>query len=228
MGVNKNEPPKVMTWGKALPVFATAVMFDLVRIFFEQFWFFGPALAGLYCTAKGGGGAIVTTVCGAGAAAVGTVAFGLLESFGVIMAMAAGFVSFLTLGLWILMTNARILKANATGSLWFVGGFGVSIIPIIGTIPIFSIVLWRLYRTQIKVEKAALKKFEKGQASEQLQIQRQQTMQRAQIQAAHEAQFMEQEAVNDAMYGQAQAANDERYDYEQAAHDIPKGVRKAA
>ena len=40
-----------MTWGKALPLLIVAGIFDVIRIFFEWFVFFGPALGAVACTA---------------------------------------------------------------------------------------------------------------------------------------------------------------------------------
>ena len=105
-----------MTWGKAMPVLIVAGVFDLIRIFFEQFWFFGPALAGWYCTTKL---AIYITqilaaaVCGSSATLVGFFGSEAIEAFGAIMAMAVGLLGWLTVGLMILLTNARIFKENS-------------------------------------------------------------------------------------------------------------------
>jgi len=166
---NNPEPPEVMTWGRAMPVLVVAGIFDLLRIFFVLFWFFGPALAAVYCVSSVSGWVgslwgMTAAACGIGAAAAGAAVSAFTIPFGTVMAMAVGLFGFLTLGLWILAKNARIFKANATGSLWFVGGFGVSQIPLIGALPAFSFVLWKLYKTQIRVEKAARRKWEKEQA----------------------------------------------------------------
>ena len=141
---NNAGPPPVMTWPKASLVLVIAGIFDALRIFFEMFWFFGPALAAVATNAAAGGGTF-----GKAAAVM----------FGVIMAMAVGFAGFLVIGLLIIMTNQRLFKVSATGSLWFVGGFGLSEIPFLGTIPAFSIVPWKLYKTQIRIEEEQLKKY---------------------------------------------------------------------
>lgn len=208
-----------MTWTKASPVLIAAVIFDGARMFFEMFWFFGPALAAALCTAAAssvlGGGGAATAVsglfCSAGATAIGVLGAVPIEAFGILMSMALGFAGFLTLGLGILMTNSRIFKANATGFLWFIGSFAVSEIPLIGTLPSFTIVLYRLYHTQIKVEQAALKKYQEEQVAQQLQNRRQQAAQIAQQQNIQQAQFIEQKAANEAQYAQ-EAANDEQYE----------------
>jgi len=147
-----------MTWPQALPVLIIAGIFDLLRMFFEQFWFFGPALAAVATNVAADGGTFGKAAGVTVGFLAGTAGAPVIEMLGVVMAMAVGLMGFLALGIWILKTNARIFKVNASGSLWFVGGFGLSEIPFLGTIPAFSLVLWKLYRTQIRVEKAAFKK----------------------------------------------------------------------
>ena len=182
---NNSEPPPAMTWGRALPVVIAAGLFDLIGIFFEFFWFFGPALAAAYCSATVSDVAIVGGLLATGCAATATVGGAAVSAFttpfGVIMAMAVAFIGFLAVGLWVVKTNARIFKANAAGTMWFVGGFGVSLTPLIGVIPAFSLTLWKLYRTQIRVEKAAYAKWKKEQAATQLQERRRQEAAQAQL-----------------------------------------------
>jgi len=169
-----SSPPRVMMWGKAMPVIVIAVVFDLMRIFFQQFWFFGPAVAAVGCTA-GVNSIVETTIaetagkavaigCGAVAGAAGFYGVGVFETFGVIMAMAVGLAGFLTLGIWIAASDSRLFKVNKSGWLWLTGGLGVAEIPFIGTFPAFSVVLWILYRRQIKIEKAGLKRWQQEQA----------------------------------------------------------------
>jgi len=209
---NSAKPPEVMTWGKASPILVVAVLFDLVRIFFEMFWFFGPALVAVYCSMQAGEWVgslwgLTEAACSAAAGVAGFYGAAITIPFGTTMAMATGLFGYLTLGLWILMKNPRIFVANASGSLWLAGGFGVSVVPLIGAVPAFSLVLWRLYRTQIHVEKTALKKWEK----EHVAAKRQERERQAQAAALIR---MQQEAANDAEYEQ----DDE----------IPEEVRNAA
>lgn len=212
---NSAKPPEAMTWGRAMPMIVVAGVFDLVRIFFEMFWFFGPALVATYCAVNasawvGSLWGLTAELCVAGVGVAGAAVSAFTIPFGTTMAMATGFLGYLTLGLWILMRNPKIFKANAGGSLWLAGGFGVSIVPLIGTIPAFSLVLWRMYRTQIHVETAALKKWEKEHA-------------------AARRQEREQQVAAIARMQQQAAANDERFNQEQAANDeIPEEVRSAA
>lgn len=199
-----SQPPEAMTWGKALPVILVAGIFDLVRLFFEMFWFFGPAMAAVYCTSEATGiltkytlgvlGAKTAGIaCSAAAVAGGVAASEMIEVFGVIMAIATGFLGFMVLGLWIITTNARIFKANESGALWFIGSFCISEIPLIGSVPAFSIALYRLYSTQIRVEKASLQKWEKEHAQEIADQRRAQQQQAAYLMQARTAELAEDE-----------------------------------
>lgn len=217
---NAPKPPPVMTWVKATPVLLTAGIFDATRVFFELFWFFGPVLGAVVCTASvnnflgasvgGAVGNVVATVCTVVAGTAGAYGVALTTSFGVIMSMVFGMFGFLTLGLWILMTNARIFKAEASGVVWFMGSFVLSEIPFIGAIPSFTITLFKLYRTQIRVEKAAFKQFQKEQAAKELQEHREQEAQLIQqAEAKQQEEIFEQQEREE---GEAQAARDARTD----------------
>lgn len=190
---NNPEPPEVMAWPKAAPLLVIAVIADLLRFFFQMFWFFGPALAALLCTigvndalgtsVSGVGGKIVAGACTAAAATAGAAGMPAIEAFGIVMADAVGLSAFLALGFLLLMTNARIFAVIKNTWLWLTGSLGISIIPFIGAFPAFSVVLWRLYRRQIKLETTAYKKWEKEQSARRLQERTQ-----------REAQFMQAQA----------------------------------
>lgn len=220
-----SEPPSVMTKSKAAPIVIVAFAFDLVRGFFHLFWFFGPALAALYCTMHVSetlagwtfgllGTKTAAIACSSAATVIGAAAVEATAPIGVVMADAVGLIAFLSIGLWIVMTNIRILKAIKSAPLQFAGAFAVSEVPFIGAIPVFGIILCRLYGAQIRTDKVAYAKWEKETAdarlqerNRQAQIQAYQSMQIQQ--AAQQAQFMRQEAANDERYNQQQAANDE-------------------
>lgn len=203
--INSSPPPEVMAWGKAAPVLVVAAIFDALRFMFEWFIFFGPAMAGLYCTIKGSdtvigslvGTPAVGTVCAAGAGIVGFFGAGVIEPFGMVMAMATGFAGWLAIGLYLVTKNARIFKENA---LWFGGSLLLSEIPFIGSLPAFTFTVWKMYRTQIRIEKVAFAKWKKETASAQLQERNQQTEQIMQEQATQQAQIqqeqLQQEALN--------------------------------
>ena len=189
---NSSEPPKVMTWKRALPVLILCVVFDALRLMFEMFWFFGPALVAIYCTVKGSetlstvtfgllGTGTAGVVCSSAAIAAGIVGAAVIESFGVMMAMATGLAGWLTIGIILIIFNRRIFEENA---LWFAASLLVSEIPIVGSIPAMTIVVWKMYSTQIKIEKAVLKKYEEEQKAAQLRERRQQEAQLMQLQAA--------------------------------------------
>lgn len=185
-----------MTWTKALPILAISLIFDAVRLLFEMFWFFGPALAALYCTIQGSGTAVgafagvtaVATICGGVAGVAGFFGAGAIEAFGVIMAIAVGLLGWMTVGLILIMTNARIFKENAGHSLWFIGSLLISEVPIIGALPALTGTTLKMYHAQIKKDKKALVAYEKRHADEQLQERRQQAAELMQSRDAEQAQ----------------------------------------
>lgn len=162
------EPP-VMTKGGRGFVLVFAVIFDALRTFFYFFVFFGPALLAAYCASKGGDiwlvGGLVTDACVAAATAAGIAGAEVTGPLGILMAEAVGLIGFLTLGLIILMTNLRIFKTAATAPTWFVGAFAFGAVPFLGALPVFSVVIWRLYGAQIKAERDAHQKWEKEHAA---------------------------------------------------------------
>jgi hypothetical protein len=155
-----------MTWGKALPVLALAVLFDAIRFMFEQFWFFGPTLISLGTSAYFGGGVLGTA---AGAVAGGAAAFWgdpELVFFGVVMAMAVGFLGWLTIFFMLFMTNARIFKTSGGTMLWLLCGLGVSEVPFIGTLPALTSATVKIYRDQIQKEKNQFALWKEQQAQQ--------------------------------------------------------------
>lgn len=192
---NNSEPPPVMTWGKAVWVLAAAVVFDLLRIMFEQFWFFGPALATAYCTIKVGG-TVGTTVagwlCGPAALAAGIVGFAAIETFGIVMAMATGLFGWLVVLVLLMLFNRRIFKENAGNMVLFGASLLVSEVPLLGTIPAISIIVWRMYSTQIRKDKAALVQYEKERAAARLQEQQLLVLERIRLETIQQS----QEAAN--------------------------------
>lgn len=214
MPQNSNTPPPVMTWAKALPVLIVAGVFDTLRAFFELFWFFGPALAAVACTAAGStyvGTVVAGVACTTAAAVAGFFGAGAIEVFGIVMSMALGFLGFLVLGLWVTLSNARIFKANTTGMIWLMGSLGVSLVPFIGAIPSFTLSLIKLYRVQIRVEKLAFKQFQASQAAAQLQERRRQEA-LLQERAAQTERERQEEEMRQAEEEEAQAARDARTD----------------
>jgi hypothetical protein len=212
------KPPEAMTWKKATFVIIAAIVFDALRFMFEMFWFFGPALATLYCTAKGSnivGTTLAATGCSAAAGTIGFFGTPIIATFGVVMAMATGFAGWLIIGTIILGTNKRVLTDNKA---WFVGSFMLSEIPFIGSLPVFTGTILKMYRSQIMREQAALKKWEAEHAAEIAQARREQQQQAAQMMQMQNMQLQQaqQEAADEE--AAAEAANDE----------IPEEVRKAA
>lgn len=159
-----NPPPEVTTMRQALPILAVCVVFDALRGMFEWFVFFGPALAALYCTIKLGGTLGTTAsgfICTTAAGIAGVFGAEFTAPFGIVMAMAVGFAGWLAIGLYLVKNNPRIFKENA---LWFGGSLILSEIPFVGSLPAFTLIVWKMYRTQIRVETAQFKKWEEENA----------------------------------------------------------------
>ncbi len=195
-----------MTWTRAMPVMTTALVFDAVRFLFEQFWFFGPVLIGVGTTAATSGlfGTWISSILGtAGGGVSGFVIGPALEVLGIILAVAVGFFGWLTVGLMIMLTNARIFKESSGNMLWFMFGLLISETPFIGSLPGLTGTTFKMYHSQIKRDREALARYESEQAESGRQEQAQIAAQITQIKAA-------------------EAANDESMD------EIPDDVRKAA
>lgn len=183
---NNQEPPPAMTWTKASPILVLCVLFDALRFMFNQFWFFGPVLIGIGTSAVVGGvtGKVAGVIAG-GASVLGAPE---LQIFGIVMAMAVGLFGWLTIGLLLITTNTRIFKENASNTLWFIAGLGISEIPFISTLPALTGTVLKMYSTQIKKEKAMLRKYEKEYADAQLRERKQQAAELMQVRAAQLAQ----------------------------------------
>ncbi|MGD0328710.1 MAG: hypothetical protein ABSB00_03330 [Minisyncoccia bacterium] len=180
-----SQPPKVMTWGKALPELCASGISDALRYMFLSFWFFGPALGGVICTLTVSGtiktwtvgllGAkTAAAVCGAGATAVGYFAAPVIAAFGTVMAMAVGFLGWLIVTFIIFAKNGRVFKENSFSILWLLAGIGASI----------SLMTWRIYAPEIKKDKAAYEKWKKEQDNDPLREQKQRAAELMQARAA--------------------------------------------
>lgn len=166
--------PNVMTWGKAIPVLVIAVVFDALRFIFEQFWFFGPVLLGLATKIAASqylGNFLGAALGGAVAGVAGFFGGGAFQAFGAVIAIALGLFGWLTIGLLLAFINARIFKTTATSMLWSMLGLGVSVTPVVGTLPGLTLTTLRLYHAQIKNDKEALAKWNAEQKALQARMQ---------------------------------------------------------
>ena len=225
--MTSSEPPPVMTLTKAAPVLAIVLVFYALRFLFEQFWFFGPALAAIYCTSTvnvalgtsittGIAGQAVAVGCSTVAAVAGAAISEATTAFGNVMAIAIGFLGSLTVWLTIMLTNPRILKERTT-VVKFVASGAVSEIPIIGSLPAFEVTILLMYLFQIKKEKMALKKWQEEQKQLQLQERNQKMLEFKQTYASQQI-----EAENEEQ-------NQEILEFQQAQQEeIPEEVREAA
>ncbi|MCX6787920.1 MAG: hypothetical protein NT108_02010 [Candidatus Kaiserbacteria bacterium] len=239
-----SKPPEAMTWTKATPVLAVAIVFDILRFISEQFWFFGPSFAAVYCTAKAaavvGGGATAVKVagmfCGSAAAAAGSLGSPLFATFGIILAMALGLMGWLTIVLWILGTNARLFEENI---LWFGGSLILSEVPILGSLPALTATVLRMYRTQIKNDEKTLKKYHSENAAAEIQERQQRAAEMRQFQevpanAAQQQEVMEmEEGGEEGEESTGTPASVLRFPSERAGKtsrgkNIPDELRKAA
>ena len=170
-----SEPPEAMTCMRAVPVLAVSVLFDVLRFLCGMLWFFGPVLAIAWCTDKASA-VVGTTVggffCGAAGAAAGVAGSSVLGAFGAIAAAAVGLFGWMTVGLIIIRTNARIIKEHAGHSLWFASSLLVSEIPLIGSVPALTVTVAKLYRTQIRNDAEVLAAYEKEHGAMHLQEER--------------------------------------------------------
>ena len=210
---NNETPPPVMTWPKAMPTLVVAGIFDLLRMFFDMFWFFGPFLAAVAANAAVGGGVTGAVVGGGVGLFAGTLGAPAIEAFGVVMAMAVGLAGWMAIGLILALKNRRIFEANSGNTIWFVAGLMVSEIPLIGALPGLTGSMYRMYHAQIQHDKAALQAYEAGQAAKQLSQSRQQAAALMQMQEQEQEQAQlaqaEQETANDTAYAEQERAADE-------------------
>jgi hypothetical protein len=200
----REAPPAPMTWRGAIPALAIAVVIDALGLACELLWFFAPALGTVLCSFMVTSSNSVTTAignasCGLLGAAAGTVAYPLLLTVGITLSMAVGLFGWLTIGLFLVITNKRIFKANA---LWFGASLLLEEIPFLNALPMVTGVLIKMYATQIRTEKEAFAQYEKEEAQREIEERKRYEAQllteRMQLEAANEEDYMESvEAAND-------------------------------
>lgn len=211
-------PPPVMTWGKATPVLVLSLIFDALRVFFEWFWILGPALASVACTQTvsswvGSLGGLTAVLCTGAATFAGVALAEMTIPFGILMSMFVGFIGWLVIGMWILSTNARIFKQDFKNIIWIIASLGVSEAPLVGSIPAFTITIWRLYHKQIKKDKEALKTYEK----QQVKLREQERVARLQESRVEQDAIDEDEYEQEELDEQGVANNDYTQDSKTAA-----------
>jgi hypothetical protein len=207
-----------MTWGRALPKLVVAGIFDLLGLLCDMLWFFGPALAGVACTA-GASNYLPTSfaalVCGAGATFLGVAGAAALIPAGTVLAMAVGLFGWLTLFLWLSISNKSIFKANG---LWFASSLLFEEIPLINALPLLTGILIKMYATQIRTEKAAYKKYEGERAA-------QEAAERQQMEAQFAARAIQEGAANEAAYAaESEAIEQNQIDDEEYGQDVSKAA----
>lgn len=170
----QSAPPPVMTWGKATPVLAVALVFYVLRLFFEWLVITGPILAAVYCTLEVSntwissifGTETIAAGCTAASAFLGVAGAGVMTAVGIVMAMLVGIFGWLCVGTIILVSNPRLLKANQTWFLGVLAGFVITETPFVGSLPGMLGVVWHMYRVQIRKEKEEYRAWEEQHAQE--------------------------------------------------------------
>lgn len=207
MARNKHSatPPPTMSWGKATPMIALAVLFDLVRIFFLGIVFFGPAMLAAACTyettsavstvsfgtlgaktaALACSGGVVAGVAAANFFTAGGVTLAL-GFFGQMMGMAIAIIAWFTLGILILLTNRRLIADNTKALIPTLIGFGITQIPFMDFLPALTGTMLRLYHVQIVTEREAYATWEKETAAARAREQEAALAYRAQLDAQAE------------------------------------------
>lgn len=220
-----------MTWGKAALPLTIVVVLWLLRVMFEMFWFFGPALLAVGCTVgvnsvvdtstASAAGKVVATACTGVSAIIGFFGIEIIEPLGIVMAMAVGFISWLLVGFIMLLSNQRVFKEEPLAGVWLTGGLIVNEIPLIGTLPGLTTAVWRIYHKQIKRDRKKLKEYEAAVAAQktqerQMQIDQFMEVRQAQINQQQEAEeaYREEEEVAAAEEAEIEAVNDAEYTQE--------------
>ena len=152
---NDGEPP-VMTWRKATPKLIVCVTFDLLRLIFSFFWLFGPvlltaAIAGVLSEYMWGW--LAGFFAGLAGLAVGIAGSAVFIVLGTILAMMVGLLGWLTIVLWLVMSNPRIFHTTLAQKLWVFLGWGVSELPLFGALPMMTVTVWRMHRRQIHTDR---------------------------------------------------------------------------
>jgi len=193
---------------KAYPVVAVAILFDLARLFFGSFWFFGPAIGAAACTAgvdyatgiqaTGAAGAAAASLCGAAAVGGGVYFGAALIAIGATLAFDVAVLGWMTITLWLLHRNPRIFMWNTLEighAIWFYIQLTIlPAIPIIGCAPVVSRVVYKGYKFQIKMETKVLEAYNEEQAARANQEQQEQINDIARMRAMRNARAA-QEAI---------------------------------
>lgn len=216
-----SKPPEVSSRWNSAPVFAAFVILDVLRAFFQFFWFLGPAVAAFACTAGVNSffgtsiadiaGKLGATGCVVAGVAGGAAASGFTTPLGIIVAEAIGFFSFLSLKLWMNL-SPRMRGVHKNTTLWQMGSFLLSELPFLGAFPVYSLFVWISVGRAIQMEEKELKKWKGAMAA---------TRQKQQ------AQMMQAKAIGQARIEQQEAAvrEQEEFEAEEVANEpLPTSV----
>ena len=151
------EPP-VMTWGRAVPILGICVVFDLLKLFCNFLWFFGPLLAAASVygpLANYLGSWLASMLAGLTGVAAGVSAGFIFEALGAALAMFVALIGWLTVAILLAMANPRIFDVRLGHWLWVLIGWAFSEVPFLDAAPTMTGTVGGMYYRQIKHEKAA-------------------------------------------------------------------------
>ncbi len=185
-----------MTWAKAAPALLISFIFDALRFACDFLWFLGPIILGA------GTSSAVSSATGSQAVghAVGVITTGLSAlgmpffiALGTILSMVVGILGWFVLLFVIVLTNVRLVKDMFRNPAYFLLSLGITQVPFLNTIPSLTISTTRLYRQQMKKERAALAAWRSAQATQATGIAEAQALRAAQLRAAYEQELVDEE-----------------------------------
>ncbi len=209
-----------MSGWKRVVSYAIAATFDFLKLIFTFLLFSGPFIAAeaakMYAESKGVPSWLTGVVWYFTAG--GTVAIevlqpeiaGVIEAFGILMAMVIGFAGGLFMAIWFwIFCKIQPWKKNSS-ILWMGLGWIASMVPFVNLLPTLSISAWRIVADQLKADREELKNWKAANA-QQLEEQNQ----------VRQAQIMQGQAVQALAFAQTQAAANDN-------EEIPEQLSRAA
>ncbi|PIR83200.1 hypothetical protein COU19_01655 [Candidatus Kaiserbacteria bacterium CG10_big_fil_rev_8_21_14_0_10_56_12] len=191
-----------MTVWRAAPLLVGCIALDAVRAFFVGLWIFAPALGAFWCTSAVNG-ALGTSVagdavgkevfvgCSTAAGVAGGATSEFLAPFGAFLAIIAGIFGWLAVGFFVALFYRRTIRAQRGRHLWLFAGLVLTEVPFLDIIPGITVVMWRMIKRQIKVEKKALREWEKVRAATRARERQEQIAAMSEARARQQAQAQE-------------------------------------
>lgn len=228
-----SSPPKGMTWPRATPILVICVLFDITRAFFSWFWLLGPVVAAASCASQSGavsgvlGTDVTAALCTAAAAGAGFFLSEALFAFGTFVAMLLGLIGWMTVWLFLALSNPRIFKENAVTLIRLIATLGIMELPFVGSLPALTFNTFHLYRVQIRHDKKRLRDWQQNESLRiqqerqsrirELMLQQSLTDQEAELAFAQEEQEREEAAEREAE--EERIAKEEKEEEERKAEE---------